>query len=407
MVRQLSPRTAAGEKATRLAEDAATALAERAHEHDRTASFPADNLTDLVNSGLLGACVPEELGGLGVDTMHDLTVVINRLGRADAGTAIAVHMQLAREWYFAQRWKRAQGPAERDSLATSLRNMADGTAITCGATSEAGTDHDHVLAEATPVEGGYLLNGTKIFVTMSAAATDFYIRLRVATPDGYVTASAHVPRSTPGLTVVAGWDAVGMRTSGSNDVVLQDVFVPTEAVSTRGPWGVWNVSALQGRTVSNIALQGAYLGCAEAARDLAVARAGRTVRGGRSGPAGLVHTVGELEMKLGTARATLQSALMVVDEALAGPSDTVPAADALEMMVAFQCAKTVVTSTAIEIVNAAMNLIGGGSYLSTHPLSRIYRDVRAGPFMQPYAPLEALDFIGSATLGLLPKGAND
>ncbi|MEU6073962.1 acyl-CoA dehydrogenase family protein [Micromonospora sp. NPDC047074] len=406
MVRELRPRTAAGDKAARLAEDASAALAERAYEHDRSATFPVDNLRDLATSGLLGACVPEELGGLGVDTLHDLTVVVNRLGRADAGIAIAVHMQLAREWYFTRRWQREQDAAERDRLATALRQMADGTAITCGATSEAGTDHDHVMAEATPVEGGYLLNGRKIFVTMSAAATDFYIRLRVLTPDGYMFASAHVPRSAPGLTVVPGWDALGMRTSGSNDVVLDDVFVPAEALSPRGQWGVWNAATLQGRTVSNIGLQGAYLGCAEAARDMAVAQIGKKLRAGRSGPSGLVHAVGELDLKLATARATLQSALGVVDEALAGEADAVPAPDGMEMMVAFQCAKTAVTSTAIDVVNTAMTLVGGGTYLSSHPLSRIYRDVRAGPFMQPHAPLEALDFIGNAALGLFSQGVD-
>jgi alkylation response protein AidB-like acyl-CoA dehydrogenase len=402
VVRQLFPLTGSGEKAASLAEEAALALAARAHDHDRAARMPAENFRDLAASGLLGACVPPELGGLGVDTISDMTVVVNRLGRADAGTAIAVHMQLAREWYFTQRWRWAKG-AEQDHLAKSLRAMADGSAITCGATSEPGADHDHLMAEATPVEGGYLLNGTKIFVTLSALATDFYIRVRVRHDDGYLMASAQVPRSAPGLTVVPDWDALGMRTSGSNDLVLEDVFVPTESVSVRGPWGTWNTSALEGRVTSNIALQGAYLGCAEAARDMAVIRAAKQARSARPGPAGLVHVVGELEIKVACAQATLRAALDLVDATLAGrPPGTATAAEAVEMMAAFQAAKTLVTSTAIDVVNAAMTVVGGSSYLASHPLARIYRDVRAGPFMQPLAPLEATEFIGSAALGLLP-----
>jgi alkylation response protein AidB-like acyl-CoA dehydrogenase len=407
MATRLKAHTPAGERAAALAERLVPKLTERASGHDRDASVPVENLHDARDSGLLGACVPTELGGLGVELMRDLTVVVNRLAHGDAGTAIALHMQLAREWYFARRLRESEKENEREELAEKLRAMADGRIISCGATSEAGTDHDHVLAEATPVPGGYRINGTKIFVTLSAAATDFYLRLRVPDPvDGYQLASAHVPRDAPGLTVVEGWDALGMRTSGSNDLLLEDVFVPADAVSPRGRWGEWQPSALIGRTVSNLALQGAYLGCAEAARDLAVARVSKALDRDTA-PPGAIHVLGELEVKLATARSILDNALTVTDDALAGrAASDVPDEEALEVMVAFQAAKTHVTETAQQIVSSSMTLVGGSSYLSAHPLSRIYRDVRAGTFMQPYAPLEALDLIGRAALGrVLPRSS--
>ncbi|PCG84229.1 acyl-CoA dehydrogenase [Streptomyces sp. WZ.A104] len=395
MATRLAAHTPEGERAAVIAERIAPFLAERAARYDREATFPTENLDDARDSGLLGACVPKELGGLGVELMRDLTVVVNRLAHGDAGTAIALHMQLAREWYFARRLRESRSAQEREHLAATLRSMADGSLIACGATSEAGADHDHVRTEATPVPGGYRINGKKIFVTLSAAATDFYLRLRVPDPSGgYQMASAHVPRDTPGLTVVAEWDALGMRTSGSNDVVLEDVFVPTAAVSPRGPWGVRQPSAMIGRTVSNLALQGAYLGCAEAARDLAVRHASRALGRDAAAP-GTVHAVGEMEVKLATARSVLDCALTATDEALTGRATAdVPHDQGLELMVAFQAAKTHVTRVAQEIVHDAMTLVGGAAYLSAHPLARISRDVRAGTFMQPHAPLEALDLIG-------------
>jgi alkylation response protein AidB-like acyl-CoA dehydrogenase len=80
-----------------------------------------------------------------------------------------------------------------------------------------------------------------------------------------------------------------------------------------------------------------------------------------------------------------------------------PGAEAHAMLKEHQIMKWTVQRKAIDIVDKAMTATGGSAYLSKSPFSRLYRDVRAGPFMQPFAPYEALEYIGKVTLGIDPQ----
>ena len=69
----------------------------------------------------------------------------------------------------------------------------------------------------------------------------------------------------------------------------------------------------------------------------------------------------------------------------------------------YQCAKWTVNQNAISIVSKAMDIVGGAAFMTRHELSRLYRDVRAGPFMQPFSPTELHTYVGLVAAGVLPE----
>lgn len=104
----LQPRTAPGQRFVALADQPAADFASRAAEHDREGSFPFENVEAMRQSGVMAACVPEELGGFGLVSLHDLAIGINRLGRGDSSTAIAANMHICRPWWISRTWRAAR-----------------------------------------------------------------------------------------------------------------------------------------------------------------------------------------------------------------------------------------------------------------------------------------------------------
>jgi alkylation response protein AidB-like acyl-CoA dehydrogenase len=389
----LQPHTSAGARFVALAEQHAADFATRAAQHDREGSFPVENIAAMQRSGVMAACVPLECGGLGVESLHDAVLGMNRLGRGDGSTAIAATMHIFSAWVLTRTWRAATAAGETpqaERAAAVLRQIGTGKLVRCSPQSEPGTDMLHPLVEGTKVEGGWRLNGRKIFGTLSPAASLLNITCRIRDAQGgFRRAFASVPRGSAGLDIKHNWDALGMRASGSHDIGFQDCFVPEAALRDDGPWGAWTEGYLSGQMVFNMGLVGVFLGIAEAARDLSV----EMVTTRRRGPSGRTLA----------ARAMLARTATTADAFFSHhPAGKVPLGELHALMKDFQCTKWFVNRKAIEIVDRALTASGGAGYLSGHPLSRLYRDVRAGPFMQVFSPNEAFEYIGKVTLGLDP-----
>jgi alkylation response protein AidB-like acyl-CoA dehydrogenase len=405
---ELMPGTAAGGRFVALAEELLGELREGASVADREGEFPREGFAALQASGIVAAFVPAALGGLGLDSIADWAAGLERLGRADASLAIALNMHLAVTRGMAGAWQRA-GSADDAPSAQLLKAIVAGRMVFCATATEPGTDFLRPATEAVRDGDEYVINGRKIFVTLSPVANLCMMNLKVATPDGDRMAFATVPTDAPGFQLQDDWDALGMRASGSQSLVLADCRVPAGSVQLTGEWGRWNPGVLMGRTLNNVTLLGVFLGLAERARELAVAAATAQTKpkhgGAIAGAAGVQHRLGEIDIELAAARAVLGDTTRRFDAFLAKlPAEGPDLAQAHACMRDYQTAKWVVNQNAIRIVSYAMDVAGGGSFMARNELSRLYRDVRAGPFMQPFSPTEAREYIGAVAVGRPPAG---
>jgi alkylation response protein AidB-like acyl-CoA dehydrogenase len=408
MSSELNPVTPEGASFVELCEHHLAEVGGRAAEHDRDGSFPLEELRALQESKAMAACVPAELGGLGVRSLHDLVVGINRLARADGSLAIAVNMHAAACWLLAFLGPRftARGNQPVADAMTGLLAAAGSGVVFGLAGSEPGADFLHPLTTASRCSDGWILNGRKSFVTSSPVAGLFVVRCRVEERTGPQQGFAMVARSTPGVAVKETWDALGMRASASHDLVLHDCRLPEAAVLVDSQsWGAWSRVLLLASIAGIGGIIGVALGLAEAARDFAM----EFVTTRRRAPSNRLlaeryptqQRIAEIQIDLAAARAMLTRTYAAVDAYL-GDGEDQAVEDLHRVHAEVQSAKAFVQRKAIDIVDGCLAASGGSGYLNRSPLSRLYRDVRAGPFMQPLSPSEAPEYIGRVTLGLPP-----
>lgn len=403
---ELKAVTEPGKRFVTMAEEHTADFATRAEQHDREGSFPFENIQAMQKSGFLAGPVPEEFGGLGLASPHDHMVGMSRLARGCASTAIAANMHLVSAMIMARIWRGREqaAPSTATAVQAFLTAIGAGQLIACVPSTEPGTDLSSPMSEVTPVEGGYLLNGHKMFGTLSPAGQIMFSTARLKRDDGsYARVLCVIPRGTPGMEVRDNWDALGMRGSGSGDVVYSDCKLPTASVIVQGDWGVLGGGGPSDTTNPGGSLSACFLGIAEAAQTIAIELAARR-KGARqtrmADRSGIQQLIGENEVDLFAARAAVRHAGLTEDE-LRASGDYSPEA-AMLLMKEHQCMKRIVERNAIAIVDRAMTVSGGAGYLTGHSLSRLYRDVRAGPFMQPFGAYEVLEYLGKVTLGIDP-----
>lgn len=404
----LEARTETGRHLVRLAERLAPCLAERAAEHDRDASYPYEAIELLQAVGYFSAPVPAALDGMGVLSIYDLALASSRLAQGDASVAIGVNMHTAVVANLARRWNMAAAANNEKRLAfleAALRPIVYEGQIIASAASEQGQTLTRPATTATRSGDGWIINGRKIFATMSPAATLFYVTVTFVDRDGSeMFGYARVPAGIPGLTINYDWDALGMRASGSHSLTLEDVYIPYYSLPGGFPAGELNSAQLEGYLTAGLLHSAASLGIAEGANAQASAGLRSRVANGLTLSPRDINEAAENSIDLTTMRAIFSRAGNLIDSYYADhPTEDGGFDEVLAVFAEVQAAKTFINEAAVRVVDRALALSGGAGYTSKHPLSRAYRDVRAGAFMHPLGANRAYEFIAQASLGLKPS----
>src|ERR1700730_16948773 len=194
----------------------ARVLAPRAAEHDREASFPLENFRDMHAQGLLAICIPREEGGLGA-AFQTYCLAAAELGRYCGATALSWNMHVCSTLWSGLLaddlpMEAAERNAHMQRRRAHYRRIVDDGAIYAQPFSEGAAAAAGTVAfgtEARPVDGGFVVNGKKIFASLSGAA-DYYGILCTERAQGEAarrrnTLYIALPADAPGAQGACGW----------------------------------------------------------------------------------------------------------------------------------------------------------------------------------------------------------
>src|SRR5882757_7849267 len=362
---------------TDIARELGFVFEQRARETADEDAFVADNFALLKTSGLFEAGVPAELGGGGAG-IDELATMLRTLAHYCGSTALAFSMHTHQVAIPAWRWTHQKATAVEPLL---KRIAAEHIQLL----SSGGSDWVGGSGKAERVEGGYRIHARKVF-TSGAPTGDLLMTSAVLESEGEPPMVLHfgVPMNSPNVKVLDTWRTLGMRGTGSHDVLIDGYVVPDAAVAVRRIAGEWHPLFHLIATTAFPLVYSVYLGIAESARDIAIGLAKRRPPNHHT-----IELAGRMETELTAARLAQESMLAAVR--LNAPS----AETVNQVMIGRQ----LVARHAIAAVDLAMELAGGAGFYRSAGLERKFRDIQAAR----YHPLQSgpqAQYAGAMALGL-------
>ena len=352
-----------------VAEFADEKLAPYVADWNAQGGLPLSAVRQMGELGLFGLGGPEQYGGAGDFT--SLCVAIEEIGRVDQSLGITLEAGVGL----------GANPIARFGTAEQKQRwlpdlLAGRTLAAFGLTeAEAGSDASATRTRAELVDGTWVINGSKQFITNSGTAITSVITVTAVTgvrDDGRPELSTiMVPAGTPGLTVGPAYEKLGWHASDTHPVTLEDVRVPEDhLLGDRGRGYAQFLSTLDD---GRIAIAALGLGCIRACRDLA--RDYALERYSFGGPIGrkqaVAFMVADLDVMTHTAGLLVYAAAQLKDDQADHPD-----VDPAELKRAAAIAKLYTSESAVTATRLATQVFGGYGFMEEYPVARFYRDAK-------------------------------
>jgi len=363
MIETLTPLSDQQRAVQQLAKDFATReLAPFAGAWDKASEQDPTVIGKLGALGFLGMLLPEEYGGLGLDTLSYL-LALEEIAAADASTAVAmsVHNSLPTKMILA-----FGSDAQKREF---LPRMATGEWLGAFALSEAdaGSDASALRAQAVRDGDDWILDGTKVWVTNGNRAQVIVAMVRTDSPEhrlGSRGVSAFI--ITPdlaGFKVGKKEDKMGLRASPTVQIAFDGMRVPaSRLLGTEGHGFIYSMQSLES---GRLGIAAQAIGIARAAAEHAIAYAKERHQFGKPLTAfqAVEFKLADMATKLHAARALLHTTAAAKDR-----GENVGAHAAMSKLFA--------SETAMWITNQAIQVFGGYGYVTDYPVERLFRDAK-------------------------------
>ncbi|WP_428394382.1 acyl-CoA dehydrogenase family protein [Lichenicoccus sp.] len=330
-----------------------------AAQWDVTHRFPRDAITEMGALGMMGMLVPEDYGGSATDNVaYALALEEIAVGDGSCSTIMSVHNSVA-----CMPILKFGTEAQKQRF---LVPLARGETIGafCLTEPQAGSDASSLKTRARRTNNGYVLNGTKQFIT-SGSTAGIAIAFAVTDPGaGKRGISAFiVPTETPGYKVARIERKMGQHASDTAQIVFEDMEIHEEC--RLGEEGQGYRIALSGLEGGRIGIASQSVGMARAAMEAALTYANNREAFGQklTGHQAVAFRLADMATKIGVARQMVLHAADLRDHGL-------PCLQEASM------AKLFASEIAEWVCSSAIQLHGGYGYLEDFPVERIYRDVR-------------------------------
>ena len=341
-------------------EFAAAEVAPRAQAMERAGRYDPELIPKLFEMGLMGIDVPEAYGG-SAGTFFQSCLAVEEISRADAAVGVLIDVQNTLV-------TNAIGRHGTDAQKTAYlsRLARDTVASYCLSEAGSGSDAFALQCRAVRADGGFVLNGHKLWITNAAEAGVFLVFATVDPKAGYKGITAFlVDRDDRGFSLGKREDKLGIRASSTCEILFDDCRIPEDRVL--GQIGAGYRIAIQTLNEGRIGIGAQMLGVGGAALEAAVRYAKERIQFGKP-----LSEFQAMRFQLADGATRLEGARLLVYNAARLRDAGLPFVKEAAM------AKLYASEAAERICAMAVEVLGGNGYTSEYPVERYYRDVKIG-----------------------------